>query len=97
LSADIYAESPYTHRGGGTGLQVRAGRLHFDPCIPRVWCCYSLSYRHVEISYEITAKNPTGVTNGVAGIALDGERQPEGQGIPLLEDGQAHRVRVELG
>jgi hypothetical protein len=42
-------------------------------------------------------ENPTGVMKGVTEIMLDGQRQPDGQGIPLLDDGKVHRVEVKLG
>jgi cyclic beta-1,2-glucan synthetase len=79
------------------GLQVRADRLYFDPCIPRTWHSYNMTYRHGETRYDIMVENRVGVMSGVASIELDGELQPEGQGIPLLDDGSVHRVRVALG
>ncbi|QSA97767.1 GH36-type glycosyl hydrolase domain-containing protein [Methylococcus sp. EFPC2] len=79
------------------GLQVRADRLVFNPCIPRNWHSYSIIYRHDNTLYEITIENPNGVAHGVATIELDGERQSVGSGIALRDDGQAHKVRVVLG
>jgi cyclic beta-1,2-glucan synthetase len=79
------------------GLQVRAGRLYFDPCIPCTWRSYSMTYRHGETRYDIMLENPTGVMKGVTEIMLDGQRQPDGQGIPLRDDGKVHRVEVKLG
>jgi cyclic beta-1,2-glucan synthetase len=79
------------------GLTVRAGRLHIDPCVSANWAGYSMSYRHGESSYEIEVENPAGVERGVVALDLDGERQTAGQGIDLVDDGRAHRVRVELG
>jgi cyclic beta-1,2-glucan synthetase len=79
------------------GLRVRAGRLVFDPCIPRTWRNYSISYQHENSRYEITVENPDGVMRGIAAIELDGERQSTGNSIALENDGQLHRVRVVLG
>jgi cyclic beta-1,2-glucan synthetase len=79
------------------GLQVRADKLVFDPCIPKAWRSYSISYRHENTRYEITVENPNGVTRGVAELELDGERQVQRNSIPLQDDGQLHRVRVVLG
>jgi cyclic beta-1,2-glucan synthetase len=79
------------------GLQVRADRLVFDPCIPKVWNSYSLFYQHENTRYEITIDNPNGVEQGVALIELDGEHQPNTNGIKLLDDGQVHKVRVVMG
>ncbi|MGB4334510.1 MAG: glucoamylase family protein [Chromatiaceae bacterium] len=79
------------------GLTVRNGRLHFAPCIARAWRHYGLTYRHGEGRYEIEVENPAGVEQGVIRIDLDGEAQAIGAGILLVDDGQVHRVRVELG
>jgi cyclic beta-1,2-glucan synthetase len=79
------------------GLTVRAGRLHIDPCVSANWSDYSMSYRHGESRYEIKVENPAGVERGVVALDLDGERQPAGQDIDLVDDGRVHRVRVELG
>jgi cyclic beta-1,2-glucan synthetase len=79
------------------GLRVHAGRLHIEPCIPNAWSGFSLCYREGATRYEIAVENPAAVERGVVAIDLDGERQPDGQGIPLLDDGRVHRVRVEMG
>ena len=79
------------------GLQVRAGQLVFDPCIPKAWRSYKMFYRHGSARYEITVENPDGVARGIAMIELDGERQLNGNGITLQDDGELHQVRVVLG
>ncbi len=79
------------------GLNIRADKMHFNPCIPREWRSYSLNYQHDETYYEITVKNPTGVSKGIVLIELDGAPQSESDGIPLLHDGKNHQVLVVLG
>jgi len=79
------------------GLQVRADKLVFDPCIPKEWRSYSISYQHENTRYEITVENPDGVAHGVTRIELDGERQLNRSSITLQDDGQVHQVRVVLG
>ncbi|MBS1214145.1 MAG: putative phosphorylase, carbohydrate binding, partial [Proteobacteria bacterium] len=79
------------------GLQVRADKLVFDPCIPRIWRSYSISYQHKNSRYEITVENPDGVARGLAMIELDGEIQLNSNSITLQDDGQLHRVRLVLG
>ena len=79
------------------GLQVRADKLVFDPCIPKDWGSYSIFYQHKNSRYEITVENPNGVERGIATIELDGERQLNGYSITLQDDGQLHQVRVVLG
>ncbi|MDD5037032.1 MAG: phosphorylase, partial [Methylococcaceae bacterium] len=79
------------------GLQVRAGQLVFDPCIPKSWRSYSIFYQHGNTRYEISVENPNGVTRGIATVELDGECQLDGNSITLQDDGQLHQVRVVLG
>ena len=79
------------------GLQVRAGELVFDPCIPKAWRSYTIDYQHENSRYEITVENPNGVERGIVTIELDGERQSTGNSITLQDDGHVHRVRVVLG
>ncbi len=79
------------------GLQVLAGKLVFNPCIPKEWRSYSLYYQHEDTRYEIEVENPNGVEHGIVTIELDGERQLNGNSIRLQNDGQLHRVRVVLG
>jgi cyclic beta-1,2-glucan synthetase len=79
------------------GVHIRADKMHFNPCIPREWRSYSLSYRHEETDYAITINNPDGVSTGVVSIELDGVTQPGGEGIPLLHDRNKHQVLVTMG
>ena len=81
---------------GVLGLQIRADKLVFDPCISRVWRSYSVYYQHENARYEITVENPNGVEHGIARIELDGEGQSSGNSITLQDDGQVHQVRVVL-
>jgi cyclic beta-1,2-glucan synthetase len=79
------------------GLNIRAGKLYLDPCIPRDWPSYSITFQHEQSVYEITVNNPDGVSKGIVSIALDGVVQAESDGIPLLDDGQNHQVVVVMG
>ncbi len=79
------------------GLQVHAGKLVFNPCIPKEWPRYSIIYQHENTRYEITVENPDGVSHGIARIELDGESRLNANSITLQDDGQVHQVRVVLG
>jgi cellobiose phosphorylase len=46
--------------------------------------------------YEIRAKNPQHVCQGVSTIRVDGETIP-GSVVPIFDDGASHRVEVVLG
>ena len=79
------------------GLQVRGERLLLEPCIPRAWQSFSMSYRHGSSVYQIQVDNPNGAMRGIASLALDGVTQVPGDGISLLDDGKQHEVLVLLG
>jgi cyclic beta-1,2-glucan synthetase len=78
------------------GLRQVGNVLRIEPCIPRGWSGYTISYRHAQTQYRISVENPSGVSQGVKKVCLDGERL-ESHDIPLLEDGTEHQVRVTMG
>jgi cyclic beta-1,2-glucan synthetase len=79
------------------GLNIRSNKIYFNPCIPKEWRSYSLSYQYEETHYEITIKNPSGVSKGIVLIELDGTAQAESDCIPLLNDSKNHQVLVVMG
>jgi len=78
------------------GLQVRAGTLVFNPCIPKAWRNYTMVYQHESSRYGISVENPNGVMRGVVLVEVDGKRQSEAS-VVLVDDGLAHVVRVVMG
>jgi cyclic beta-1,2-glucan synthetase len=78
------------------GLTRRGPVFSIQPCIPRVWPRFSLSWRFGRTTYAIEVENPERRTRGVAGAALDGEAV-DPAAIPLSDDGAVHRVNVVLG
>jgi cyclic beta-1,2-glucan synthetase len=77
------------------GLSLHHGSLRIDPCIPRAWPRYELTFKAPRADYHITVENPDHVSRGVRlvevdGVAVNGD-------VALAEDGQAHQVRVVLG
>ena len=72
-------------------------RLELDPCIPRAWAGFSITFRHRTARYDIIVENPHGVSRGVAAVELDGEPIDGTAGVALSDDGKVHRVRVVLG
>ncbi len=80
------------------GFRVRGATLVLDPCVPRAWPGFQIVYRHGTARYEIAVENPRGVCRGVTRVELDGvELSRDGARIPLVDDGEIHRVRVVLG
>ena len=79
------------------GLRVQGDRLRIEPCIPRKWKGFRLTYRRGDTAWEIEVENPGHVCRGVAAIELDGVTlQVSGAGIPLAGDGVTHHVRVVM-
>jgi cyclic beta-1,2-glucan synthetase len=80
------------------GFRLRGTTLLLDPCIPRAWPRYEISFRYHSATYEIVVENPHGVSRGVGSAELDGQALSGGAAtIPLVDDGATHQVRVVLG
>jgi cyclic beta-1,2-glucan synthetase len=79
------------------GFRKRGSALRIDPCIPRGWRGFEITYRHGDTVYRITVENPKGVCRGVSSISLDGALLPGEALVPLSDDGAEHRVEVTLG
>ncbi|MFI5231362.1 MAG: GH36-type glycosyl hydrolase domain-containing protein [Gemmatimonadales bacterium] len=79
------------------GIRVRGARLMIDPCIPAAWPGFSATVRHGSARYDIVVENPNSVSRGVAALELDGAALADRAGVPLVDDGAAHRIRVILG
>ena len=78
------------------GFKLVGQRLKIDPCVPRWWRDYEITYRRGRTTYRIKVENPLGLNRGVASVELDGAKQLEDE-IPLADDGQSHNVRIVLG
>jgi cyclic beta-1,2-glucan synthetase len=78
------------------GFKLQGDRLQVDPCVPRWWRDFEITYRRGRTTYRIKVENPLGVSRGVASVELDGELLREDD-IPLTDDAQTHNVRVVLG
>ena len=80
------------------GFRLRGAALFIDPCIPRAWGRFSVRFRYHASRYEITVENPRGVTRGIERVEVDDARVDLGaEGLPLVDDGAIHRVRVWMG
>ena len=79
------------------GFSKQGSALRIDPCIPREWEQFEITYRHGATTYQIAIANPNRVGRGGVQVSLDGtELDPDGL-VPLSEDGSEHSVRVILG
>ena len=85
------------------GFRLHGSTLEIDPCLPKAWPGYEISFRlrgagNTITRYEITVENPRHVSRGVVGAELDGvEIATRVARIPLVDDGRIHSVRIELG
>jgi cyclic beta-1,2-glucan synthetase len=79
------------------GFRKQGAALRIDPCIPREWKGFELTYRHGDTVYRITVENPNGVCRGISRISLDGAQLSKEGLVPLSDDGLDHRVEVVLG
>ncbi|MGH9703807.1 MAG: GH36-type glycosyl hydrolase domain-containing protein [Candidatus Acidiferrales bacterium] len=79
------------------GFRVRGTMLSIDPCIPREWSAYSITFRYHSSTYKIRVENPSSVTRGVALTKVDGNLLAGSAPISLIDDGAEHEVLVVLG
>ncbi len=80
------------------GFRREGAFLLLAPCIPKAWPRFEIVFKYRSARYEIAVENPRGVNGGVSYAELDGKTLPEGPArVPLVDDGQTHRVRVILG
>ena len=80
------------------GFRIRGASLFLDPCIPRTWTGFSITFRYHASRYEVHVENPHGVTRGISRVEIDGVPAEGGRAaLPLVNDGATHHVRVWLG
>ncbi|HEV2883412.1 MAG TPA: glucoamylase family protein [Pyrinomonadaceae bacterium] len=78
------------------GFKLQGARLQIDPCVPRWWREFEITYRRGASTYRIKVENPLAISRGVASVELDGQPVADGE-IPVADDGQTHNVRVVMG
>ena len=79
------------------GFRLRGTRLLIDPCIPRAWRGFDVSFRYHSSHYEIEVRNPNDATKGMVGLTLDGVELPSTAEVQLVDDGATHQVQVVMG
>ena len=80
------------------GFRLQGKTLVIEPCIPRAWKGFELSFKYRSARYEIVVENPHGVSSGIGRMELDGERLATGAArFNLNDDGVVHRIRIVLG
>lgn len=79
------------------GFRLRGTTLYMDPCIPRDWPEFDLSFRYHSSRYDVKVLNPKGVCRGIHSVEVDGKPVRGGAAILLSDDGAAHDIRMILG
>ncbi|MGB4592342.1 MAG: glucoamylase family protein [Coriobacteriia bacterium] len=69
--------------------------LRVDPCVPKSWTAWTMTFRHEGATYEIEVVNPRGVNRGVASLSVDGVERADLR-IPLGDAFGTHHVRVTM-
>jgi cyclic beta-1,2-glucan synthetase len=83
---------------GMLGITVRGARLSINPCIPRAWPGFEMTYKHGASRYRVAVENPHGVSRGLREASLDGQPLAgPAFAIDLHDDGSYHYVRIVLG
>jgi cellobiose phosphorylase len=78
------------------GLRRNGATFSVSPTIPAMWPKFSIDWQIGSTSYHIQVVNPDHRCCGVRSAELDGT-PANPAAIALLDDGQRHEVRVELG
>ncbi|MGA9993877.1 MAG: protein ndvB, partial [Pyrinomonadaceae bacterium] len=78
------------------GFKLQGQRLRMEPCIPRGWRDFEITYRYGSTPYVIRVENPHGASRGVASLEVDGVTQTDEE-ITLKDDSRLHQVRIVLG
>jgi cyclic beta-1,2-glucan synthetase len=83
---------------GILGINLRGNFLSIDPCIPRAWSGFEITYKHGSSRYHIAVDNPNGVCRGVLRATKDDREISTSEcGITLVDDGTYHYARITLG
>lgn len=81
---------------GFCGIQPDYTGLRLDPCIPTDWPEFQVTRKFRGATYDITVKNPSGKSKGIASLVVDGQTIP-GNVIPTAPAGRTVKVEAVLG
>jgi cyclic beta-1,2-glucan synthetase len=79
------------------GFRLQGMALSIDPCVPRNWANFSITFRYHSATYKIKVENPSSVTKGIALTRVDGNLFPGKATIGLVDDGEEHEILVVMG
>ncbi len=83
---------------GILGIELRGNVLAVNPCIPRAWPGFEITYKHGSSRYHIAVDNPNGVCRGIVRASLDEREISQTRcEIALVDDDTYHYVRITMG
>jgi cyclic beta-1,2-glucan synthetase len=77
------------------GFRKEGDTLRIEPSVPRAWPGYSIEYRYGSSLYTIEVRVERAEKRRASRVTVDGVRI-KGDAIPLVDDGNAHAVLVEV-
>lgn len=77
---------------GILGFKLIGDKLTFEPCLPRHWQGYHLTYRYKTAVYKIEVENLDGKMTGVKKVLADG-KEIDSTFLNLIDDGREHLVK----
>ncbi|MGZ3769298.1 MAG: GH36-type glycosyl hydrolase domain-containing protein [Bdellovibrio sp.] len=77
------------------GLRKENEVLHINPCIPKSWNSFELTYKHKTTTYQLTVENPHHLNKGRVVMFEEGERGSFTE-IYLKDDSKVHRIHVRI-
>ena len=75
------------------GLKKEGSHLYFDPRVPAAWQSFSLTYRYMDTTYQITCNRMVGTDGGIQKLIVDGNEQ-QAKFLSLANDEQLHAVEI---
>jgi cyclic beta-1,2-glucan synthetase len=78
------------------GIKREGTALRIDPCVPRHWHQYRVTYRIEGAEYVIEVDNTVGSGTDLVSVSVDGVRAEDGT-VRLEEGSGRHAVQVRLG
>ncbi len=83
---------------GLLGFNLHGDVLSINPCIPRAWPGFEITYKYGSSRYQIAVENPGGVCRGIVLASLDDkEISRTACNMSLVDDGTYHYARITLG
>lgn len=80
---------------GILGFNKLSDRILINPCIPKDWKEFNITYTFENTIYHITVLNPNSKNTGIEKIQIDGETFEE-KYIPLFNDQKLHKIQVYM-